>query len=147
MLSPEEEVLLAATDVYAIVREAGLDPSIGTIHYDRMHMPYVWVSWIVERENRTYHNGTSLRSRRRERLRIDMFPSGIALTRWDLGTVAARGYHREVMAAYRRRSAGRRLLARVRAGESVGHQHIWKAHQLIDEWKEIWHNLTGLFDN
>lgn len=148
MLSQEEEVLVAAADVIAILRsQAGIRGRVGDVHYDRMRMPYVWVSWSVRRENAHFSDGRVLRSERRERLRVDMLPTGVGFTRWDMGSVAARGYHREVMAAWRRARAARRVIAGMRErGEALYGQHYWKALEVLSKWNEIWFSLTGVAD-
>jgi len=148
MISPEEEVLVAAADVAVILLdEARIRARIGDVHYDRMQMPYVWLSWSIRSTPRSFPDGRDLYSTRRERLRVDYFPTGVALTRWDMGSVAARGMHADVVTQYRRARAARRVIRRmIEAKEPLAGRHYWKATELLDTWKVTRRSLSGEFD-
>jgi len=148
MITPEEEVLLAAADVAVILLdEARIRARIGDIHYDRMQMPYVWLTWSIRNNPRTFADGRNLYSTRRERLRVDLLPTGVALTRWDMGSVAARGMHSTVMDQRRRALAARRVINRmIEDHESLVGPHYWKATELLDIWRKTLWSLSGQFD-
>lgn len=141
---PEEELILIAGDVMLILRDAGFFPRLGEVHYDRMGLPFVWISWKSSHAVRPRRGAPSIIAQRRQRLRISWTRNNFELVRWALGERQAEGYWDAFLSLKRQAEMGQGYLSEF--GRIIGPYDpgAIKASAWVNNYEKSKHLLLGI---